>query len=40
MKYIYWEKPSQGWVKMNVDGVSKHNLGSASAGGLRRNELG
>ena len=40
LHYISWEKPNQGWVKLNVDGASKHNPGRASAGGLIRNEYG
>ena len=40
LQYISWGKPNQGWVKLNVDEASKHNLGRASVGRLIRNEYG
>ena len=40
LQYISWGKPNQGWVKLNVDGASKHNPKRASAGGLIINEYG
>lgn len=40
VKYLNWEKPPQGWIKLNVDGASQHNPGEASAGGILRDEQG
>ena len=40
MKQIRWEKPSNGWRKLNVDGASMGNLGKAGGGGLLRDEEG
>lgn len=31
---IKWNKPDRGWVKLNVDGCNKGNLGSAGGGDI------
>lgn len=38
IKQIRWEKPSRGWMKLNVDGASKGNPGQAGGGRLLRDE--
>ena len=40
MKQIKWEKPVNGWRKLNVDGASLVNTGKAGGGGLLRDEEG
>ncbi|XP_019266683.1 PREDICTED: uncharacterized protein LOC109244105 [Nicotiana attenuata] len=37
---VWWKKPDRGWVKLNVDGCSKGNPGSAGGGGIIRDQLG
>ncbi|XP_019259768.1 PREDICTED: uncharacterized protein LOC109237833 [Nicotiana attenuata] len=37
---FYWHKPPTGWVKLNIDGCSKGNPGSAGGGGLIRDHNG
>ena len=37
---ISWSPPNRDWVKVNVDGASKGNLGKARCGGLIRDETG
>lgn len=36
-KKCSWKAPSENWVKINFDGVSKGNAGEARLGGLCRN---
>ena len=40
MKQIRWEKPSNGWRKLNVDGASIGNPSRAGGGDLLRNKNG
>lgn len=40
VKRIRWEKPEQGWAKLNSDGASSGNPGPAGCGSLIRNEKG
>ncbi|KAK9998309.1 hypothetical protein SO802_017912 [Lithocarpus litseifolius] len=37
---IRWEKPSTGWVRLNIDGSALGNLGRASCGGIIWNDSG
>lgn len=37
---VRWEKPNNGWVRLNSDGYSLGNPGPASSGGLIRNDTG
>ncbi|XP_060182117.1 uncharacterized protein LOC132611756 [Lycium barbarum] len=37
---VYWHKPSPNWIKLNVDGCSKGNPGSAGGGGIIRDHTG
>ena len=37
---IRWNKPDQGWFKLNSDGASQGNLGRAGRGGLIRDHDG
>ncbi|KAL0417382.1 UNVERIFIED_CONTAM: putative ribonuclease H protein [Sesamum latifolium] len=37
---VKWNKPDKGWIKINTDGASKGNPGTAGAGGIARNEKG
>ncbi|XP_075671161.1 uncharacterized protein LOC142640761 [Castanea sativa] len=39
-KFIKWEKPASGWVKLNTDGSALGNLGIAGCGGLVRDKDG
>ena len=39
-KQIRWEKPSNGWMKLNVDRASMGNPSQAGGGGLLRDENG
>nr|GLL45961.1 uncharacterized protein LOC109163410 [Ipomoea trifida] len=40
MRWIFWTRPNQGWVKINTDGAYKKGTDLASAGGLARDHLG
>ena len=40
IKQIRWEKPDQGWWKLNTDGSLVAALGSATGGGLIRDSKG
>lgn len=40
MKDIRWERPPRGWIKLNTDGSSLGNLGTAGGGGLVRDDSG
>jgi len=37
-KFIKWEKPTSGWVKLNIDGSALGNLGITGCEGLVRDE--
>lgn len=37
---VKWNKPPAGWYKLNTDGASLGNPGSAGEGGLIRDSLG
>uniref|UniRef100_A0A1U7XZ22 Uncharacterized protein LOC104241643 n=1 Tax=Nicotiana sylvestris TaxID=4096 RepID=A0A1U7XZ22_NICSY len=37
---VLWELPSQGWIKVNIDGASRGNPGRSSVGFVLRNEEG
>ncbi|KAK9112949.1 hypothetical protein Scep_020468 [Stephania cephalantha] len=39
-RWVRWDFPNTGWVKLNVDGASKGNPGPASFGGVMRDEHG
>ncbi|CAA7021138.1 unnamed protein product [Microthlaspi erraticum] len=39
-RQIRWTHPTQGWVKLNTDGVSRGNPGEASVGGVIRDNRG
>ncbi|XP_013607689.1 PREDICTED: uncharacterized protein LOC106314355 [Brassica oleracea var. oleracea] len=39
-KQISWNRPTNGWFKLNTDGASRGNLGLATAGGAIRDEYG
>ncbi|PHU20008.1 hypothetical protein BC332_11159 [Capsicum chinense] len=38
--FIVWQKPTSGWLKLNTDGSSKGNSGSAGGGGIIKNSEG
>ncbi|XP_019162182.1 PREDICTED: tyrosine-sulfated glycopeptide receptor 1-like [Ipomoea nil] len=40
MRWVFWDPPDIGWIKINTDGAFKRGLGLASAGGLARNHQG
>ncbi|KAL0427508.1 UNVERIFIED_CONTAM: putative ribonuclease H protein, partial [Sesamum latifolium] len=40
IRLIFWEKPEEGWVKLNTDGASRGNPGVTGAGGIIRNHFG
>ncbi|KAK9275443.1 hypothetical protein L1049_022708 [Liquidambar formosana] len=40
IRLVVWSFPSSGWVKLNIDGSSKGNLGASSRGGLIRDDAG
>lgn len=39
-KQISWNRPTNGWFKLNTDGASRGNPGLATAGGAIRDEYG
>ena len=39
-KHIRWERPNQGWMKLNTDGSSLGNPEFAGGGGVVRDEHG
>lgn len=40
LKRVSWEKPEPGWFKLNTDGSSRGPTGTATGGGLIRDEGG
>ena len=38
LKPVRWEKPVEGWRKLNIDGSSLGNPGRAGGGGIIRDE--
>ena len=36
IKQIHWDKPEEGWMKLNTDGLSLGNPGLAGGGGVIR----
>ena len=40
LKGIRWERPPQGWMKLNTDGSANGNPGLAGCGGVIRNYAG
>ena len=36
IKLIHWDKPKEGWMKLNTDGSSLGNLGLAGGGRVIR----
>ncbi|XP_041001580.1 uncharacterized protein LOC121247270 [Juglans microcarpa x Juglans regia] len=40
LKLVAWQKPAQGWLKLNTDGSSLGNPGSSGVGGIIRNDRG
>lgn len=38
IKWVRWEKPPHGWVKLNTDGIVTGNPGLVGCGGLLRDE--
>lgn len=39
-RLIAWKRPEEGWLKLNTDGASRGNPGTATAGGVMRDEEG
>ncbi|KAJ0088691.1 hypothetical protein Patl1_32423 [Pistacia atlantica] len=39
-KLVYWRKPAEGWIKLNVDGSCRGNPGNCGGGGVIRDTLG
>ncbi|KAJ0103257.1 hypothetical protein Patl1_03683 [Pistacia atlantica] len=39
-KLVYWRKPAEGWIKLNVDGCCWGNPGSCGGGGVIRDVRG
>ena len=37
---VKWNKPAEGWHKLNIDGASLKNPGKAGGGGIIRDSLG
>ena len=40
LKGIRWERPPQGWMKLNTDGSANGNPGLAGCGGVIRDDAG
>lgn len=40
LRLVRWEKPEQGWLKLNTDGSWNATLGKAEGRGLIRDGLG
>ena len=40
IRQVRWEKPSLGWVKLNIDRSFDASLGSVGGGGLIRDDRG
>ena len=38
--FVHWEAPLEHWIRLNIDGVSKGNLGVIGAGGILRGHYG
>ena len=40
MVQVRWEKPQQGWIRLNTDGSTLGNPGRARGGGILRDDQG
>ncbi|KAK9993890.1 hypothetical protein SO802_023593 [Lithocarpus litseifolius] len=40
IKQVRWERPGEGWLKLNMDGAVNDTLNSAGAGGVLRDDKG
>ena len=40
IKQVRWERPGEGWLKLNTDGVANAMMNSAGAGGVVRDDRG
>lgn len=38
LRMVGWDKPENGWIKLNIDGAAKGNPGWAGGGGILQDE--